>query len=67
MAHVSGTYASRHAADDPEPFQRGINSFQRGINSFQLLNDGSRWWIVDIFWHPERPDLPIPAEYLPEK
>jgi hypothetical protein len=37
----------------------------RGINSFQLMNDGSRWWVVTIFWEAERPDNPIPARYLP--
>jgi hypothetical protein len=36
----------------------------RGINSIQLMNDGSRWWIVSVFWDAERPDNPLPAEYL---
>jgi len=36
IAHVWSTYESRHQADDPEPFMRGINSIQ-------LLNDGDRW------------------------
>lgn len=37
----------------------------RGINSMQFFNDGSRWWVVTIFWDSERPDNPIPARYLP--
>ncbi len=41
--------------------------FARGINSFQLLYDGSRWWVVTIFWQGESPDHPIPAEYLPTR
>ena len=57
IAHVWSTYESRHNADDPEPFMRGINSIQ-------LFYDGSRWWIVTIFWQQESTDHPIPAEYL---
>jgi hypothetical protein len=36
----------------------------RGINSIQPMNDGGRWWIVSVFWDAERPDNPLPAEYL---
>jgi hypothetical protein len=57
MAQVFSTYESRHAAADPNPFVRGINSFQ-------LMNDGHRWWIVTIFWQGETSDSPIPKEYL---
>jgi hypothetical protein len=39
--------------------------FARGINSFQLLKDGDRYWIVNIFWDAESSDHPIPAHYLP--
>lgn len=56
IAQVFSTYESRRAADDPEPFQRGINSFQ-------LWFDGDRWWIVNILWHGERQDAPIPERY----
>ena len=57
IAQVFSTYESRHKAEDPQPFQRGINSFQ-------LVNDGKRWWIMSIMWQAETPDTPIPAEYL---
>jgi len=57
MAQVFSTYESRHAATDPKPFERGINSFQ-------LTNDGRRWWIVSIFWQGEASDRPIPDVYL---
>ena len=57
IAHVWSTYESRHRADDPQPFMRGINSFQ-------LFYDGSRWWIVTIFWQHENADHPIPSRYL---
>ena len=57
MAQVFSTYESRHAADDPNPFERGINSFQ-------LMNDGTRWWIVSIFWEGESPESLIPQEFL---
>ncbi len=60
VAHVFSTYESRRAESDPQPFVRGINSIQ-------LFFDGARWWVVTIFWDSERPDQPIPAEYLPKR
>lgn len=57
VVHLMSAYESRRAADDPEPFQRGVNSFQ-------LLDDGTRWWVVTIFWAGETPDTPIPDRFL---
>jgi len=57
VTQVFSTYASFAGPNDPRPFQRGINSFQ-------LFNDGTRWYIVTIYWDIERPDLPIPERYL---
>ncbi|WP_111611718.1 hypothetical protein [Algoriphagus yeomjeoni] len=41
--------------------------FARGINSIQLLNDGERWWIINIYWMQESPEAPIPEIYLSKK
>ena len=60
IVQVWSTYESRHNADDAAPFARGINSFQ-------LLKDGDRYWVVNIFWDSESPTKPIPAKYLPLK
>lgn len=60
IAHVFSTYESRHRADDPKPFARGINSFQ-------LLYDGKRWWVVTIYWQAEGPKNPLPRKYLTSK
>jgi hypothetical protein len=57
IMHVFSTYESRRTAADPTPFARGINSIQ-------LFKDGTRWWIVSIFWDSERPGNPIPEKYL---
>ena len=38
--------------------------FARGINSIQLLNDGNRWWIMNIYWSSETEANPIPDKYL---
>ena len=57
IAHVWSTYESRYHPDDPHPFMRGINSIQ-------LFYDGSRWWIVTIFWQHESADDPIPIRYV---
>jgi hypothetical protein len=58
IVQVWSTYESRHNLDDATPFARGINSFQ-------LLKDGDRYWVVNIFWDSETPTKPIPAKYLP--
>ena len=60
IAQVFSTYAAFRKSDDKEPFMRGINSFQ-------LLNDGKRWWVVNIYWQAETPENPIPKEYLTSK
>jgi hypothetical protein len=57
IAHVFSTYEAFRTRSDKKPFMRGINSFQ-------LLNDGKRWWVVNIFWQAETPDNPIPKKYL---
>ncbi len=59
VTQVFSTYESFHSETDTEPFMRGINSIQ-------LLNDGKRWWIVNIYWTQESPENPIPIEYLPK-
>ena len=55
VAHAFSTYES-YRYDETEPFARGINSIQ-------LLWDGQRWWIMNVFWDSERPGNQIPAEY----
>ncbi|HYF32411.1 MAG TPA: hypothetical protein VD993_14905 [Chitinophagaceae bacterium] len=57
IVHVFSAYASKKTEADEKPFMRGINSIQ-------LWNDGTRWWIVTIFWQNESPDVPIPEQYL---
>jgi hypothetical protein len=58
ITHIFSTYESRQAPD--------AKPFERGINSIQLFNDGSRWWVVDVYWTGETPENPIPAQYLPK-
>jgi len=55
ITQVFSSYESRRAA--------GEAPFARGINSIQLLNDGTRWWIVSILWDEERADNPLPKEF----
>lgn len=57
VTHVFSAYDSRRTASDATPFARGINSIQ-------LLNDGTRWWVVSIYWDSERAGNPIPERYL---
>ena len=57
IAHVFSTYEARHDAKDAKPFLRGINSIQ-------LMNDGTRWWVVTVFWQAEDAQTPLPEKYL---
>ena len=59
VIHVWTTYESRHKADDPAPFARGINSVE-------LLKANGRYYIVQVMWDSERPGNEIPKEYLPK-
>jgi len=56
IAHVFSTYEFTN--DDKT--DRG-----RGINSIELFWDGTRWWISSASWDDERPNNPIPKEFLP--
>ncbi len=60
IAQVFSTYHAFRKKDDKDPFMRGINSFQ-------LMNDGKRWWVINIYWQAETPETPIPKEYLKNK
>tara|TARA_R110000868_G_scaffold91812_2_gene254388 strand:+ start:2102 stop:2662 length:561 start_codon:yes stop_codon:yes gene_type:complete len=57
ITQVFSTYESFKSETDIYPFMRGINSIQ-------LLFDGNRWWIINIYWAQESKEHPIPAEYL---
>ena len=58
ITQVFSTYESFRSEADESPFMRGINSIQ-------LLKDGERWWIINIYWMQESEENPIPKEYLP--
>jgi hypothetical protein len=53
LAQVFSAYEARHKLADPKPFLRGVNSIQ-------LLNDGTRWWVLTVAWSPETPQHPLP-------
>jgi hypothetical protein len=57
IVHVFSAYDSKRTEADEKPFMRGINSIQ-------LWNDGSRWWVVNVFWQNETQQTPIPEKYL---
>lgn len=57
VAHIWSTYETRTTPDGP--------LLGRGINSLQLYWDGTRWWVTSVAWDDERPDNPIPKEFLP--
>ena len=60
IAQVFSTYQSFNSKEDME----NNKPYTRGINSFQLLYDEDRWWILNLFWARETPDLPIPEKFL---
>ncbi|MGH7458467.1 MAG: hypothetical protein ACREKN_05185 [Longimicrobiaceae bacterium] len=57
LAQVFSVYRARRAPGDSEVVQRGVNSIQ-------LVKSRGRWWIASIVWEVERPEAPIPEEYL---
>jgi hypothetical protein len=57
LVHIWSTYESRHAADDPKPFTRGINSIQ-------IVHAQGRYWVASILWYEEQPGLTLPEKYL---
>ncbi|MDH7447037.1 hypothetical protein [Aquimarina sp. 2201CG14-23] len=57
ITQVFSTYESFKSETDNKPFMRGINSIQ-------LLNDGNRWWVINIYWTQETKENPIPKEYI---
>lgn len=60
IAQVFTTYEARRKKEDKDPFLRGINSIQ-------LLNDGKRWWVLNVYWQAEDGEVKIPTEYLKKK
>jgi len=59
ITQVFSTYESFRSEKDEIPFMRGINSIQ-------LLFDGERWWVINIYWAQESEENPIPQKYLPK-
>lgn len=57
MTHVFSSYESFVSQTETKPFMRGINSIQ-------LLNDGERWWIINVYWAQESQEHLIPKKYL---
>ncbi|MHB1328422.1 MAG: hypothetical protein ACYC2K_09495 [Gemmatimonadales bacterium] len=57
VIHAFSTYDSKRTLADEKPFSRGINSIQ-------ILTDGTRYYIVNIFWDGETAANPIPSKYL---
>ena len=58
LAHVFSTYEFSTADGKVKG---------RGVNSIELFWDGARWWIAAASWDEERPDNPIPKEFLNNK
>ena len=56
IAQVFSAYEARNKLGDAKPFLRGINSIQ-------LLNDGSRWWVMTMGWAPETAANPLPEKF----
>jgi len=57
LVEIWSTYESRNAAQDKEPFSRGINSIQ-------MVHAQGRFWIASVLFDDERPGLTLPEKYL---
>ncbi len=56
VAHVFSTYETKEKKDGPVT--------NRGINSIQLFFDGTRYYVVNIFWCAESMGFALPDKYL---
>lgn len=56
VTHLFSTYETRETATGPVT--------NRGINSIQLFYDGTRYYIVTIFWCAESMGFTLPEKYL---
>ena len=56
MTHVYESYGLHHAKDDAP--------YVRGVNSWELLSDGTRYYVLQVYWDTERPDNPLPAKLV---
>ena len=56
IATVWSTYVGR--------LEPGGEPFVRGVNTIDLVYDGARWWVLQVLWQQETPEIPLPAEYL---
>jgi hypothetical protein len=54
ITQVFSSYESHRSLTD--------KAFERGINSIQVLNDGTRWWVLSILWDTERAGNLLPAK-----
>lgn len=59
MTHVYESYGLHHTRDG--------QPYARGVNSFELLSDGTRYYILQVYWDTERSDNPLPAKLDPSK
>jgi hypothetical protein len=57
ISQIFSAYESRYTLADATPFESGINSIQ-------LYNDGTRWYIVSVFWAGASNAAPVPQRYL---
>ena len=60
IVHIFSSYESFRTKTDIKPFIRGINSIQ-------LLYDGERWWILNVYWMSENNINIIPNKYIFKK
>lgn len=56
VTHAFSSYETRERKDGPVT--------NRGINSIQLFYDGSRYYIMNVFWCAESMGYTLPEKYL---
>lgn len=59
VTHLFSTYETKEKKDGPVT--------NRGINSIQLFHDGTRYYVVNIFWCAESMGFPLPKKYVSGK
>lgn len=56
IVHVFSTYETKETKEGPVT--------NRGINSIQLFHDGTRYYVVNVFWCAESLGFNLPEKYI---
>src|SRR5207249_11952982 len=61
------TFCKRLARTNRDTMRRTLCLSPGELTAFNCFSDGTRWWILTIYWQEEGPENPLPAERSEER